>query len=120
MNREPLGSPIDARGRRVPRKLVGPFITRARLFRLTDKLNEVRTELAQMNLSERVLDSLPMADIYASFNFLNTAILENAPAIPCGCSPNIDCEYCKGKRWLNATDIRRITSTSQPADSSEK
>ena len=114
MHRESLGPPIDARGRRVPKQLAAPFITRARMYRIARALDDLRTEFAGMVLSERALLWMPAQEMLQQFIDLERQLMEESPAVSCECRPGSVCDVCRGKRWLNALDIRRVIQGTPP------
>lgn len=117
MKPEPLGAPIDARGRRVRKSLSGPFIARARLHRMAGVLQDIKSELLLMQHYERVMDSLPTERIHAALDELRNLLIDNSPAVVCECHSGSSCPICEDRRWLSAAHIRRIADTKSPVQS---
>ena len=115
MKPEPLGVPIDARGRRVRPSLSAPFIARARLYRMGGQLRDMQTELRVMQSYERALESLPAKRIHELFDELQTLLLDYAPAVACDCRPDASCPICEDKRLLSAARIRELANNGRAA-----
>jgi hypothetical protein len=98
----------DIRGRRVPTSLAGPFMARERFARMVRLLEEIKQELAQMNVYGSAVSYMDPAKLDAMIKALQDELLENAPAIPCDCAEG--CERCQQKRWLSAKDLREIAN----------
>ena len=110
MKPEPLGVPIDVRGRRVPQSLAAPFIARARLNRMGGQLRDMQLELRVMQSYEKALESLPATRIHELFDELQALLLDHAPAVVCDCRPDTPCPICEEKRWLSAARIKELAN----------
>jgi len=110
--------PVDARGRRAPPHLAAPFVLRARLNRMARIVAECRTELTCSVSFRNLLGQSETDALAEACERLERTLMDAAPAVPCRCLHDEDCEFCEGKRWLTAKDIRRVLESHGPTASS--
>ena len=111
----------DRLGKPVPSRLEIVWRGRESLAKMRENLHRWRGGLAgavagartpQTERAFSVFQGVPIEEVSALVEKIDGLLAASMPQIMCQCKEKW-CPFCEGKKWLNASDVRRISNQEQ-------